>query len=66
MLSSDLQSLKAYSPIVVTVSGITIEVKPLLAKALPPISVTLSGIVNFVIFLQSLKASSPMRFTFSG
>ena len=61
MLSKTQHSLKAYFPILVTLSGITIFVKPLQPlKAYSPILVTLFGISIFVKLLQPENADDPI------
>ena len=61
------QPLNAFSPMLVTLSGIVTEVKPVQpSNALAPMLVTLSGIVIGVKLVQSLNAFSPMLVTVSG
>ena len=61
------QPLNAESPMLVTLSGIVTEVKPVQpSNALAPMLVTLSGIVIGVRLVQSLNAFSPMLVTVSG
>lgn len=51
----------------VTLSGITMDFNPLHPeKALLPISVTPTGMIIEVIFVQSLKVLSPILIVFSG
>ena len=61
------QPLNAESPMLVTLSGIVIEVKPVQPEnAEPPILVTLAGIVIEVKLTLSLNAYSPIPVTVSG
>ena len=61
------QPLNAFSPMLVTLSGIVMLVKLLqLANAYAPMLVTLSGIVMLVKLLQPLKVELPILVTLSG
>ena len=67
MLVNLVQEKNVQSPMLVTLSGIAILVKPEQeAKALLPMLATLSGITMLVNPEQEAKASFPMLFTLSG
>ena len=63
-LHKPLQSEKAESPMIVTLSGMVIEVNPVQPRKAPsPMLVTLSGMAIEVKPLQPRKAPSPMLVT---
>ncbi len=66
ILVKDSQDLKASSPILLTLSGISILVKPLHSKVPVLISVMPSGRVISDNFVQYIKAYSPISLTLLG
>jgi hypothetical protein len=60
------QKPKAYEPMLVTLFGNVMEVKPQLPKANEPMLVTPFGMITDVSIWHPLKAKSPMLLTLPG